>query len=345
MERVHGRPGKRQQATERRRIRRTRDALLDGADGRGSAEREAPAAQRLREAARPWLSDPNIQGFSIAYRTKNGRKTGELVLKVYVDRKLPAAEVRHLIPAEVRLSPRHKPVRTDVEGVGAFTRQANLGRFRPALPGSGLSLLHGHAGTFGCLVRKKDDPGRLFILGSAHVLAEGNPPIGSEIYQPATRELTAPSPDDIVARLSEVYPSEATADGFPNLAEAAIAEVVSPALVSSAMIHWGVPKGTKFFLQIGDVVKMTGYQTNAAQSKIESADFCRADIIDGKRYGYRELVICESPMSQPGDSGAAVLSEDDKVVGILLGSFENKSVFSRIRPILEAFDADLATDP
>jgi hypothetical protein len=333
-----------QEARERRRIRRTLEALLEGAAGRGLAAHECTHAHRLRESARSWARDPSIQGFAIAHRKRNGRVTPELVLKVYVDRKLRRETVGNLVPRQIRLSPRHKPVRTDVEGVGVFRLNAHAGRLRPACPGAGISLRRGSAGTLGCLLRKRGDRQKLYILSCAHVLAEGGAPPGSAIYQPASETGAHRAATDIIARLSEVYPRQATDEGFPNLADAAIAEVTNPAAVGSEIPGIGVPRGAKLLVRPGEPVKMAGFRTEAGVSIIESVEFATEDVSTGERYGYRDLVICDPPMSQAGDSGAAVLSADGLVVGVLMGSFDDRSVFARIRPILEQLDAEIVTE-
>ncbi|MEV4442703.1 hypothetical protein AB0K09_27550 [Streptomyces sp. NPDC049577] len=140
------------------------------------------------------MSLPGVTAVGIGGRERGGEPTGEIVLRVYVERKKPRQDVppEELIPAEIDGVP------TDVAEMGRgelvqlnppagrptlTLKQSDDKRYRPLrgggrmrvdMPGSGL-------GTLGCLLEHKTDPTKKYALTAWHVL-EGEllePTVGS----------------------------------------------------------------------------------------------------------------------------------------------------------------------
>ena len=158
--------GNRQRAN-RAQIRRAMDILQNGAQARVQ-RRHRRAANDAHHEARAWLNEHTVRGFGIGPR-QFGARSGELCLRVYVVAK--GSEVNHPVPQTLNL-PGLPDIPTDVVEIDEvrLTAATRMGLVAPGhriqtdLPNEG-------SGTFGCLVRKRDDPEDLHLLSNAHVIA------------------------------------------------------------------------------------------------------------------------------------------------------------------------------
>lgn len=297
---------------------------------------------------RSWASSPNIQGFGIAERITQGKKLKDLALKIYVERKLPLNQLDAPIPTQVNLPGMKEPVYTDVHEIGKVELEANTARHRPAMPGCGLGHFEVLAGTFGCLVRKKGKP-ELYILSNSHVLAnEGFCKAGDVILQFAKFDGGA-QPADVLCELAEWVPFTFSDDGFDNLVDAAIAKVLQPAEVTSAVNLIGVPKGISTVVRRGMKVKKCGRTTDLTTGEITDVDYrlpMTYKTADGQgtgRVGLRDQVLC-TRYTAGGDSGAAVFNMNDEIVGLHFAGSPSTSIFNRIGNVLDALDLEIVTE-
>jgi hypothetical protein len=359
-------------ASEAKRLRRALD-VLTGADGPpASAGFPAPSAApdgqlflaslEARDAARPWTEDPNIQGLGMADRITAGRRESELALKVYVERKLPMSRVENPVPAELEIPGVDGRLATDVEEIGRVELEAATGRFRPAMPGCGLGHPEIDVGTFGCLVRKRFDPEcgpespaseeardeSLYVLSNSHVLANhGVCRVGDLVVQ-AGRHDGGLAPDDALCELAEWVPFEFTDTGFPNRVDAAIARVLNPEEVTSAVRLIGVPPGHTRHVQRDMEVHKCGRSSDLTWGKVRDVDYRlqmsykRPEGGHG-RVGLRDQVLC-TRYTAPGDSGSAVFSSGGLVVGLHFAGSSSTSIFNRIGHVLDALDLELVTE-
>jgi hypothetical protein len=179
-----------------------------------------------------------------------------------VDKKKPKAKVKNLVPKQVTVPGVPQPLPTDVEEIGVVTIEPNTMRVRPAIPGFSIGHVKITAGTFGCLVRKRDDDKTLYILSNSHVQAnEGLGAKGDKILQPGKAD-GGKMPADILAELAEWVAFQFTAAGYPNLADAAIARVKTAKNVSSVIRLIGVPQGINRTVQRNIQVQKTGRTTD-----------------------------------------------------------------------------------
>ena len=339
-------------------LRRALDVLTQGDAG------PVPTGIRLeafeaRDAARPWTEDPNIQGLGMAERVTDGQRERELALKVYVERKLPMSRVENPVPAELEVPGVEGRVATDVEEIGRVELEAATGRFRPAMPGCGLGHPEIEVGTFGCLVRKRPDLERdpeaeedrdesLYVLRNSHVLANhGVCRVGDVIVQ-AGRHDGGGEPDDVLCELAEWVPFEFTDSGFPNLVDAAIARVLNPEEVTSAVRLIGVPPGYTKHVQRDMEVHKCGRTSDLTFGKVRDVDYRlqmsykRPEGGHG-RVGLSDQVLC-TRYTAPGDSGSAVFSSGGFVVGLHFAGSSSTSIFNRIGHVLDALDLELVTE-
>jgi hypothetical protein len=327
----------------------------------------APEIRQIRDDARPWMYDRNVQGFGIVDKNDGASANEELALCVYVEKRIPRSKVANPVPPKVGFSkltaanaPHHKDVpekfgelATDVVEVGTAEAQANARRLRPARPGCGISPAEGATGTLGCLVRSLNDSS-LYILSNAHVLADlGFAKTGDDIIQPGYPDGGRISPDAIAQLENWVqfrYPDRD--NKYPNLVDAAIARVrqnnaVEPHIPKSGdNSRAAPPTGFSTHLRRGMKVKKFGYASDFTRGVIKDTcvkGFFYLSRSNGElhRIAFREQVRC-SKFTYPGDSGSVVLNRSHNVVGLHFAGSEKWSWFNPINKVFEELQIRLA---
>ncbi len=289
-------------------------------------------------------------------------------LVVSVTHKIPAANLL----AEELIPPQIEGVPTDVVELGvprAFRSPKE--RWRPAVPGVSIGHIHVSAGTFGCLVRRGND---IFILSNNHVLADINRARpGDPILQPGPSDRGV-SPVDQIAALEEFIPldfgtveptcplAELAAEGLNALAkllgsryrfqpvvqtpgvnrvDAAIARPLRPDLVSPEILGIGMPVGIGEAL-LGTTVQKSGRTTGYTTGTITQIEVTVRIDYYGPQATFEGQLIA-TPMSQPGDSGSAVLDMERRVVGLLFAGSDLATIINPISDVLSALRVDLVT--
>lgn len=326
-------------------LRRALDMVTEADFG---PQPEAVLAGAAQPKPAAWTQAENIQGFGIAERITDGRKLSDLALKVYVERKLPKSKLGKPVPEKVDLPGLDEPVFTDVDEIGKVQLEANTARHRPAMPGCGLGHFDVTVGTFGCLVRKRGQPDKLFVLSNSHVLAnEGLGKAGDVVLQAGVND-GGVQPDDVLGELAEFVPFQFTEDDFPNLVDAAIAAVRKREEVTSRVNLIGVPKGFSTVVRRGMKVKKCGRTTDLTIGEIKDVDY-RLPMFykDGNggsgRVGLRDQVLC-TRFTAGGDSGSAIFNMSGKIVGLHFAGSPSTSIFNRIGNVLDALDLEIVTE-
>lgn len=314
------------------------------------------------------LARRNVVACGVGYKIREGVRTRELGVVVSVTHKVDASA---LSPADL-VPPELDGVRTDVVETGVLRAlQGPAGRWRPVVP-PGVSVGH-HAitaGTFGCLVRRG---GEVFILSNNHVLADVNRgKAGDAVLQPGPAD--GGTMADRVAELAEFVPldfgtSEAEcalarllADGLSGLAalvgsthrllavrqtagvnrvDAALARPLNPSQVSSEILVIGTPTGVGT-ATLGTRVQKHGRTTGYTSGTITQIDATVRVDYDGRSALFEGQLIA-SPMSQPGDSGSAVLDEERRVVGLLFAGSDATTILNPIADVLAALRVEIVT--
>ena len=313
------------------------------------------------------LSKINVVGVGLGYKVSQGVNTGELSLIVSVARKMDpsALTAKDLVPQSL------DGVKTDVVQTGVLRAfQSPTDRWRPVVP-PGVSIAHYRitAGTFGCLVRRG---GESFILSNNHVLADMNDgQEGDAILQPGPAD--GGTDDDRIATLADYVPLifDTTVPDCPiatgsasllnyvarafgsshqlqavkqaaedNLVDAALARPLSPDLVTNNILYIGAPIGAGT-ATLGMEVQKTGRTTGYTQDTITQIDATvRVDYL-GKTAAFSGQLVA-GPMSQPGDSGSAVLDMDRRVVGLLFAGSDAVTIMNPIDSVLSALNVEVA---
>jgi len=302
----------------------------------------------------------------VGFKETERGMTDEPCVVVSVAKKMPEAQ---LSPADI-VPKKLGEVKTDVVETGVIRAlQGHKDRWRPA-PGS-VSIGHINitAGTLGCLVTRD---GHLFILSNNHVLANSNVAHqGDPIIQPGRYD--GGTPDDQIATLEDFVPinfgtSPSTcsiATGVEgllnwlakllgsshrvmafqevparNLVDAAIARPLSDDLVEKQIFEIGVPKGTRS-ATLGTQVKKSGRTTGFTTGRIVQIDVTSRVSYDGGTAVFEDQLMAGA-MSQGGDSGSAVLDEEDYVVGLLFAGSDTTTIINPIQFVLEALNVEIA---
>ena len=332
-----------------------------------TAQLIAQAKQIKGAYARTLLSKQNVVGVGLGYKISEGVNTGELSLIVSVRRKVPISA----LSLEDRVPKVIESVRTDVLETGTL-RAFELGprdRWRPLVP-PGVSVGHYRisAGTFGCLVRRGEE---VFVLSNNHVLADvNNGDSGDAILQPGPSD--GGTSDDRIATLADYIPldfgsapAECSIAEFSvkllnyvagamgsshqlqatkqtagvNRVDAALARPLSQELVNNDILYIGAPVGVGA-ATLGTEVQKTGRTTGYTQGVISQIDATLSIDYQGRSAMFTGQLVAGA-MSQPGDSGSAVLDMDKQVVGLLFAGSNVTTVINPIDEVLSALEVEL----
>lgn len=253
-------------------------------------------------------------------------------LRIYVESEYDLLK----LPSEISIS----GISTQVEGVviGRISIQGYTGKYRPA-PG-GVSIGHKDitAGTLGCVI--KDKLGKKVILSNNHVLANSNAgQIGDEIFQPGPYD--GGTIEDTIAKLTKIVKIKRPDEGN-NLVDAAIATPLDENLVREDILDIGNITGIAEAKE-GMEVQKTGRTTGHNNSVI--IDTSATIKAYGFPWGYSifEDQILTKCMSQGGDSGSALLTKDNKLVGLLFAGSSDVTVFNKIQNVFSLLDLEAQT--
>lgn len=290
-----------------------------------------------------------------------GLKTDRIAIRVGVREKVPLDQLKKkdIIPGRIQ------GVETDVfqtEEISALVdRKA---RHRPS-PG-GVSIGHPNvtAGTQSKTVKKA---AIRYILGNKHVLAPDGASMGDQIWQPGSYDGGGSA--DTIAHLSNFIPIHFIDDSgclipgyigkiliffvrllervtgihvlstLINKVDCAIARPIIDEDVSDEILEIGKPTGYGE-AKVGDKVKKSGRTTG-----LTWGDVIATDGVSNVHYGSNKVAvfadqIIVTAMSEGGDSGSAVLKEDNKVVGLLFAGSSSLTIVNKISNVIAALGLD-----
>ena len=304
--------------------------------------------------------DENLVGMGIGYKTIRGNSTNHLCLKFYVSEKLSSDTVRSekLVPPKIKLG-RLGEFLTDVEAIGSIELESLKFRMRPVLGGYSIGHQAGGCGSIACLVRKRGEPDKKFILSASHVIAaSGTGTKGDKVLQPGTIDYE--NVDGFLAKLYEWVPFDFS-PLFSAHVDAAIAGPVTDEDCSTLIAEIdSPPSGTRDFssLSIGMQIQKVGRTTRRTTGKVRDREFRtsisykdpRTESVIGN-VNYENLILCTN-YSKQGDSGALVLDNNKHAVGLHIGGTTGvagiprtkRSFFLPIEFVLNALDVELVTE-
>jgi hypothetical protein len=321
----------------------------------------------LKQNRENLLKRPNVVATGIGYKETNGTKTSTLSIVCSVKEKVEPASLagQDLVPATVDGIP------TDVVRSGVIrAQQAPTGRFRPAPGGVSVGHIAITAGTLGCWVTKN---GQKVMLSNNHVLANSNDAeIGDAILQPGPFD-SGSFPQDHIANLEQFVPisfegepSEcsfanaviavfnlgcqvinsntrykvAKVQAEENLVDAAIARPLNPADVKDEILNIGPIQGSVEG-ELGMAIKKSGRTTGFTTGEIQ-----QVDVSANVQYGAGQIALftdqlLAGAMSQGGDSGSAVLDDNNRLTGLLFAGSDTTTIINRIENVFNALGISL----
>ncbi len=306
-----------------------------------------------------------INGFGITMKQVAGKKTDQPAIVFFVNRKLSLRNlpVHNRIPKQINIPWEKTPdgvleVVTDVRPL-RFQALENVARMRPCPGGMSIGHVDITAGTLGCLVKDKINNATV-ILSNNHVLANSNEAaIGDAVVQPGPSD-GGVAPADTIATLTRFHPIDFSA-GAENLIDAAIATPVNPGDVVHEIkdIGGAVPTETRDITvaDLGQFVRKSGRTTEHTTGYIDTVNvtvqvkygiFQKATFVDQIVI---ENVLAEEDVSAGGDSGSAVLDNDNKLVGLLFAGSERDegagqpatAIINPIKHVLNLLDLETLT--
>jgi len=305
------------------------------------AERSGSRESGLVESPHFLAAHSEIVALGAARRVRKGRRERELALKVYVRAKRPSPEFP--IPSTLRIAGIGE-IPIDVEGIGSFRLESGLGWARPVHPGLGIGCAGSRqTGTLGCLVKRNDETDdNTYVLTCAHCLSDTQPPLdAAHVYQPSPSYMGTES--CTVAEVFNWIKIHPAGSGQVNTADAAIAQILVPDNELVARIPYlGDIRGMSSTIREGMTVRKVGAVTGLTTAIVRDAHLHIAitDYRDSNgaymTAEFSNLVRCDR-FAVDGDSGSAVLDEDNRVVGLHMGSSDSSSVFCRMSVVASAF--------
>ncbi len=315
----------------------------------------------LKELGPSLRAKSNVVATGVGYKVSKGLRTDELCIVCSVVRKIPEEELtpRDVVPRTIA------GVATDVIQTG-YIRALRTSRHRPAPGGVSIGHVDITAGTLGCLVLKD---GELVILSNNHVLANSNDAsIGDSILQPGpvdggkSSDRIATLLDFVPINFNEPKPPSkcrfanaviavlnlgcrvinsktryciVTSAAADNLVDAAIARPLESTDVVDKIMDIGTITGVAR-AALGDAVKKSGRTTG-----LTTGEILQVDVTVDVSYGSGKVAqftdqLLSGPMSAGGDSGSAVLNNEDQLVGLLFAGSDNTTIFNRIDNVFSA---------
>jgi hypothetical protein len=211
---------------------------------------------------------------------------------------------------------------------------------RPLIPGYAVANPGNSFGTIGCVVKPTGFAGPFYILSAAHVIAWNT--YGHEglaVVQPGVHG----QPERTVASLKRWGALHFSHTEYLNLFDAAIAEVTEE--IRPEIPEIGRPLGYSATITKGMRLRKCGATTALSAGAVREENykcfFPYRTPSGGKVYaGFYNQILCEK-ISEPGDSGAAVVNDAGRIVGLVVGTADGGTVVSRIVPILSRLGVTL----
>ncbi|MFI1485406.1 hypothetical protein [Streptomyces sp. NPDC020747] len=318
-------------------------------------------ALKERAAAR-LMRIPAVTGVGLGGRERAGRPTGEIVLKVFVRRKQPLAE---LTPGET-LPPQFEGVGVDVSELSVAVPDAtpapadtdplppedpltpgastttnfdwDTKRYRPLVGGGRLQadVIGVGRGTLGCLLVHSTDPSKVYALTNYHVLAAivaGQLPVVN-VTRVGHPGLT-PSPVKNLSAGIGVF----AGGGLDTIRDAALVQLDAGTKWLAEIIEIGPVTGP-YTVNVHDAktlayqVRKRGARTRLTGGIVESVNTTVTSRTDGVLTTRNNvLVVMPNPnptvraggtliFSDGGDSGSVVVNDNAEVVALHYGSDE-----------------------
>lgn len=120
-----------------------------------------------------------------------------------------------------------------------------------------------------------------------------------------------------------------------------MAKPLSPEMFTAEIMGIGRPIGARP-VDLGSIVKKSGRTTGYTEGRI-----IQIDVTTSVMYGQKPTLfsgqLMADGMSEPGDSGSAILDEENYVVGLLFAGSGTTTLINPIDRVLSALNVDIVT--
>jgi hypothetical protein len=301
------------------------DALV-----RRATEVKRAVAGRLR-------SYPNVTGVGVGFKEVGGVRTDQVAIRVYVDRKLPRAQLAddEVLPEEVEGIPVDDiEARIEVHS-GPDPTQEHRNRHNPMMGGISIgNEVLGGSGTLGGSVfdnRTQQD----LMLSNWHVLCGSlTCEVGEPIIQPGTGGDDTGTAADIVGRLHRFV--------IGDEVDAAVALLSGHRFLRRDLLNLGSFAGVAGPV-LGAEVRKSGRTTGVTAAIIAdvSAEVDVTDYPQGTLTFQNQIVIENANPSARGDSGSLWIDGSNRVVGLNFAGSAGRAIANPIAAVIDALDIDL----
>jgi hypothetical protein len=300
------------------------------------------------------LKKPGVNGVGISYKLVDSQETDELVIRVYVKKKMKNLPEGWQIPpviSGVKTDVIEDPLKPVLQSTGDDVETNSY----PYVAGGmnvGLERLFDSKplyGTLGAILLDNQPPSNqspYLLLSCYHVIAVNNDQTpGANISQPGGR------PDRIIAKLRT--------RAFDNYVDAATATIIGDTSNILAEIRdgdnivtkiTGTISRTELDTMSGKRVMKRGIGSRVTYGTIEDSHYTHPSGFEypfiGQRYMKDQIRIKpeKTIFSNDGDSGSCIIDEKDgRVIGLLTGAAGPISVASHIDYVLSRVNARLYT--
>lgn len=292
--------------------------------------------RKLRDKYRSDLSKKsNVNGLGVGYKIINGKMTDEIVIRVYVERKLDNLPKNDQIPSEI------EGVKTDVIIRSSYSNVQSFGVDTASFPtitgginaGPAFVFADGiHHGTLGMIVRDIQT-NKPLILSSYHVFELGR------LFQRGL-EISQPSGSNRI--IASVFRSS-----ISSTIEASVALLHNQVSFSPEIRNMGPVQGMvpdfeldAMFRSHGRVRKfgIASGMTFGIMEGIDEDFGTKFSFESSPRSFFHQIQIRSAdptkPFSLPGDSGSCIIDDFGRAVGLLVGAGDDgKSYASRIQEV------------
>ena len=290
---------------------------------RESRKKRQIQVQELLERVQDRLMEiPGVQTVAVGLKYTDGKRTEDIVLRVGVAEKRPLSELspKDVIPAEIEGIP------TDVFVVRPTVTTIDSNRYRPLVGGIEIDNGSGGKGTLGCFARRNVE-NDVVILSNQHVMFSGKSITATniEIAQPGFSCCCC-------CRSGKV--GDVLAGVIGGTIDAAIASISDDVMSLQEVAELGGIAGTDAAV-VGDAVKKRGRTSGVTTGVVSMVNFATNN---GEGSNFTDQIFIDpdpefDDFQVGGDSGAALLDEDNNVVGLMWGKNGNSGVASPIADV------------
>lgn len=310
------------------RLQRALDLLLKRKQSRSAKINREWA--RVRRENQHWLGDSGVTGIGVASKVSRDTDIGELAIRVFVSEKANVTcESPSWIPPTLRLPGVSNVVPIDVVEAGSLIPQN-------AICGDAISEERRTSwGTLGCLVEAEGElSGQLLALTCNHVLPGATGAQVDWLGFPGSHDAKRFRLGHVLQR-SSLRPASAS-ERYPNRYEVAFV-TVSELAAHDAIREIGPPVGLRVSPPaVGESLRLWGAKSGFCKGLVTHVNQNHMLSIGGVDYGFQGLVH-HSATTDEGDSGAAVLDAQNRIVGLHMGHVSCAAIMMPIGSIVRRY--------